>query len=84
MSGEFLLTNSILIDVALLLLQVSDVSWSQHSSTIFAVLTHEGSVFVFDISINKYAPICKQVGSFIILDEMEIIYYNVTETAGLQ
>ena len=65
------------------MLQVSDVSWSQHSSTIFAVLTHEGSVFVFDISINKYAPICKQVSSFIMLDKIMFIQH-VTETAGLQ
>ena len=39
---------------------------SCHSSTIFAVLTHEGSVFVFDIFLNKYSPICKQVDSLFV------------------
>ena len=41
--------------------QVTDVAWSDQSSTIFAVTNIEGSVALFDISINKYSPICRQV-----------------------
>lgn len=41
--------------------QVTDVSWSEQSSTIFAITNIEGSVAIFDISINKYSPICRQV-----------------------
>ena len=40
---------------------VTDVSWAHHSSTVFAVLTYEGQIQVFDLAINKYFPICKQV-----------------------
>ena len=41
--------------------QVTDVSWTEQSSTIFAITNIEGSVAIFDISINKYSPICRQV-----------------------
>jgi hypothetical protein len=40
---------------------VGDVAWAPYSSTVFAVVTLDGKVFVYDISINKYSPICNQV-----------------------
>ena len=40
---------------------VNDVSWAPYSSTVFALVTADGSVRVFDIHLNKYRQICKQV-----------------------
>ncbi|TSK72118.1 Dynein intermediate chain 2, ciliary [Bagarius yarrelli] len=40
---------------------VSDVAWSPYSSTVFAAVTIDGKVHVFDLSINKDTPICQQV-----------------------
>ncbi|KAI8893857.1 WD40-repeat-containing domain protein [Globomyces pollinis-pini] len=39
---------------------VGDVAWAPYSSTVFAAVTAEGKVFVFDLSVNKYAPMCEQ------------------------
>ncbi|KAI8913371.1 WD40-repeat-containing domain protein, partial [Gorgonomyces haynaldii] len=39
---------------------VGDVAWAPYSSTVFAAVTAEGKVYVYDLSINKYAPICEQ------------------------
>ncbi|XP_060790963.1 dynein, axonemal, intermediate chain 1, paralog 2 [Neoarius graeffei] len=39
---------------------VSDVAWSPYSSTVFAAVTIDGKVHVFDLSINKYEAICQQ------------------------
>lgn len=41
--------------------QVNDVCWAPHSSTIFAAVTSDGFVSVYDISLNKYSQICRQV-----------------------
>ena len=41
--------------------QVGDVAWAPYSSTIFAAVTWEGKVFVYDLSVNKYNPVCVQV-----------------------
>ncbi|CAH1116670.1 unnamed protein product [Phaedon cochleariae] len=40
--------------------RVGDVKWAPYSSTVFAAVTTEGKVFVFDLNINKYKPICVQ------------------------
>ena len=40
---------------------VGDVAWAPYSSTVFAAVTGCGRVFVFDILVSKYKPICKQV-----------------------
>ena len=40
---------------------VGDVAWAPYSSTVFAVVTGDGGVRVFDIHVNKYRPICRQV-----------------------
>lgn len=39
---------------------VGDVKWAPYSSTVLAALTTDGKVFVFDINVNKYKPICVQ------------------------
>ena len=57
--------------------QVGDVAWAPYSSTVFAAVTLDGGLYmiivriiiviisgrvvVFDLSINKYSPICNQV-----------------------
>ena len=40
--------------------QVGDVAWAPYSSTIFAAVTIDGKVHVFDLHIDKYHPICSQ------------------------
>ena len=42
---------------------MGDVAWAPYSSTPFAAVTCEGKVFVYDLSVNKYSPICVQVRS---------------------
>jgi dynein intermediate chain 1 len=41
--------------------QVGDIVWAPYSSTVFAAVTIEGKVYVYDLHINKYSPICMQV-----------------------
>ena len=57
---------------------VGDVAWSPYSATVFAAVTTEGKVypicvsflaylvqiFVYDMSINKYEPLCVQSGTY--------------------
>ena len=40
--------------------QVGDVAWAPYSSTVFAAVTVDGKVHVFDLHIDKYHPICSQ------------------------
>ena len=39
---------------------VGDATRAPYSSTVFAAVTADGKVFVFDLNINKYEPICEQ------------------------
>ena len=41
--------------------QVGDVSWAPYSSTVFAAITVDCRVVLYDLSVNKYSPICCQV-----------------------
>ena len=41
---------------------VGDVVWSPYSATVFAAVTDDGRVHVFDLSQNKYEPLCQQSG----------------------
>ena len=41
---------------------VGDVAWSPYASTVFAAVTADGKVHVFDLSVNKYEPLCVQSG----------------------
>ena len=39
---------------------VGDVCWSPYSSTVFAAVTNDGKVQVFDLAQNKHEPLCEQ------------------------
>lgn len=39
---------------------INDIAWSPYSSTIFAAVTTDGKVHVFDLLQNKNAPLCSQ------------------------
>ncbi|KAJ3065806.1 hypothetical protein HK102_007808, partial [Quaeritorhiza haematococci] len=39
---------------------IGDVAWAPYSSTVFAAVTAEGKVYVFDLQENKYNPMCEQ------------------------
>ena len=39
---------------------VGDVAWAPYSSTVFAAVTLDGKVHVFDLHSNKYKPACVQ------------------------
>ncbi|XP_035659289.1 dynein intermediate chain 2, ciliary-like [Branchiostoma floridae] len=40
---------------------VGDVAWAPYSSTVFAAVTSDGKVHVFDLNVNKYEALCEQV-----------------------
>ncbi|XP_048023514.1 dynein axonemal intermediate chain 1-like isoform X1 [Megalobrama amblycephala] len=40
---------------------VTDVAWAPYSSTVFAAVTTDGKVHVFDLRVNKYEALCQQV-----------------------
>ena len=39
---------------------VGDIAWAPYSSTVFAAVTSDGKVHVFDLAENKHEPICEQ------------------------
>lgn len=39
---------------------VGDICWSPHSSTVFAAVTSDGKVHVYDLAENKHEPLCIQ------------------------
>ena len=41
---------------------VGDIAWSPFSATVFAAVTADGKVHMFDLNINKYEPLCVQSG----------------------
>ena len=42
---------------------VGDMAWAPYCSTVFAAVTVDGRVHVFDLSINKYEPLSVQSGT---------------------
>ena len=40
---------------------VGDVTWAPYSSTVFSAVSGDGRVTVFDLSIDKYTPVCRQL-----------------------
>jgi len=40
---------------------VGDVAWAPYSSTVFAAVTSDGKIVVYDLFVNKYEPICQQM-----------------------
>ena len=41
---------------------VGDVVWSPYSATVFGAVTDDGQVHIFDLSQEKYEPVCQQSG----------------------
>lgn len=39
---------------------VGDVAWSPYSASVFAAVTSDGKVHVFDLAENKHEPLCEQ------------------------
>jgi len=39
---------------------VSSIEWSPYSSTIFAAVTNEGKIYIFELNEKKYEPVCEQ------------------------
>ena len=39
---------------------VGDVAWSPYSSTVFAAVTSEGKLYVYDLDQNKHKDLCEQ------------------------
>lgn len=39
---------------------IGDVAWAPYSATVFAALTDDGRVHVFDLAQNKLMPLCSQ------------------------
>ncbi|KAK9824529.1 hypothetical protein WJX72_011108 [[Myrmecia] bisecta] len=39
---------------------VGDVAWAPYSATVFAAITDDGKVHVFDLTQNKHEPMCEQ------------------------
>jgi len=40
--------------------QIGDISWAPYSSTVFAAVTSEGKLYVYDLNQNKHTHICEQ------------------------
>ena len=40
--------------------QIGDISWAPYSSTVFAAVTSEGKLYVYDLNQNKHTHICDQ------------------------
>lgn len=40
---------------------VGDVAWAPYSATIFAAVTADGKVHVYDLNVNKYEHMCEQL-----------------------
>ena len=40
--------------------QVGDVAWAPYSSTVFAAVTMDGKVHIFDMFMDRYKPVCVQ------------------------
>lgn len=40
---------------------VGDIAWSQMSATAFVAATAEGKVLVYELNVDKYAPLCEQL-----------------------
>jgi dynein intermediate chain 1 len=39
---------------------VGDIAWAPYSSTVFAAVTDDGKVHVFDLAQNRQLPLCTQ------------------------
>lgn len=41
-------------------MQVGDIAWAPYSATVFAAVTDDGKVHVYDLYENKLLPLCSQ------------------------
>ena len=59
---------------------VGDVVWSPYSATVFGAVTDDGQVHIFDLSQEKYSPLCQQSGRNFIFSstssELEMLKLN--------
>ena len=55
---------------------MGDVAWAPYSSTVFAAVTFEGKVYIYDLSVNKYNPICVQVNKTMTRSSMKRLKYR--------
>uniref|UniRef100_UPI00358E77B5 dynein intermediate chain 2, ciliary-like n=1 Tax=Myxine glutinosa TaxID=7769 RepID=UPI00358E77B5 len=53
-------TSRIPLFVFNLWVPIADVAWAPYSSTVFAAVTSDGKVLVFDLAVNKYEAMCQQ------------------------
>lgn len=37
---------------------INDIKWAPHSSTVFAAVSSDGVLYIYDIAINRFQPIC--------------------------
>ena len=55
---------------------MGDVAWAPYSSTVFAAVTFEGKVYIYDLSVNKYNPICVQVNKTMTRSSMKRLKFD--------
>lgn len=58
---------------------VGDVAWAPYSSTVFGAVTVDGRAVIFDLSINKYRPVCEQQ----IVKKTKLTHLTFNPTQGL-
>ena len=46
-------------------LKVGDIAWAPYSSTVFAAVTEDGRLHLFDLHLKRYSPICCQVDQIV-------------------
>ena len=49
-------------------LKVGDIAWAPYSSTVFAAVTEDGRLHLFDLHLKRYSPICCQVDQIWLLE----------------
>ena len=47
--------------------QAGAAAWAPYSATVLAAVTRDGRVTVWDLSVSRYAPLCVQVGSRVVM-----------------
>ena len=47
--------------------QAGAAAWAPYSATVLAAVTRDGRVTVWDLSVSRYAPLCVQVASRVVM-----------------
>jgi len=58
---------------------VGAIAWANHSATVFAAVTNDGRVHVFDLSVNKYEALASQVITQKKKTKLTSVQFNATE-----